>query len=173
MCHIRIYNSWGWLKTTRVWQETHLHVRSVLCHLRPERAYRFLLLLLFLLSMSSLPIMSGKEHRGVDMSLTVSLSGREDAQMTNGVSPCDTMCEEESTEHPCLLEPSEPLHDSDRMLDPLFGVQFTRVRVGRREVAISAQPILDTHTHTHITEWLSGKFLEFEMILYFFGDFFF
>lgn len=50
-----------------------------------------------------------------------------------------------STEHPGFLEPSEPLHDSDRLLDPIFGVQFTRARVRRREVAISTQPVLDTH----------------------------
>lgn len=58
-----------WLKT---WQETHLHVRSVLCHLRPDRAYRFLLFLFF---MSSFPTISGREQRGVDMSLMVALSG--------------------------------------------------------------------------------------------------
>lgn len=56
------------------WQETHLHVRSVLCHLRPDRAYLFLLLLLLFFSMSSLPTISGREHRGLDMSLTVSSS---------------------------------------------------------------------------------------------------
>lgn len=60
--------------------------------------------------------------------------------------PLVCVCEEDSTEHPCFLEPSEPLHDSDRLLDPLFGVQVTRTGVRRGEVAISAQPILDTHT---------------------------
>lgn len=50
-----------------------------------------------------------------------------------------------STEHPGFLEPSKPLHDSDRLLDPVFGVQFPRARVRRREVAISTQPVLDTH----------------------------
>lgn len=54
----------------------YLHVRSVLCHLRPDRAYLFLLLLL--LRMSSLPTISGREHLGVDMSLRVSWSGREE-----------------------------------------------------------------------------------------------
>lgn len=49
-----------------------------------------------------------------------------------------------STELPGFLESSEPLHDSDRLLDPIFGVQFTRARVRRREVAISTQPVLDT-----------------------------
>lgn len=90
MWHIRIYHSCVWAKTTRAWQETHLQVRSVLCHFRPERAYRFLLLLLFLLSLSSLPIISGKEHRRADMSLMVSLSGREEAQMTKGEAPRDS-----------------------------------------------------------------------------------
>lgn len=68
--------------------------------------------------------------------------------MTKGEAPqilLQSVCEEDSTEHPCFLEPSEPLHDSDRLLDPLFGVQVTRTGVRRREVAISAQPILDTH----------------------------
>ena len=81
---ISVCNKWVWAKTTSVWQETHLHVRSVLCHFKPERAYLFLLRLLLLLSLSSLPIISGKEHRGVNMSLMVSLSGRYDAQMTKG-----------------------------------------------------------------------------------------
>lgn len=54
------------------WQETHLHVRSVLCHLRPDRAYLFLRLLLLLISSPS--TMSGREHRGVDMSFRVFLS---------------------------------------------------------------------------------------------------
>lgn len=81
------------------------------------------------------------------MSLTVSLSGREDARMTKAPwdSPAVCVCEEDCTEHPCFLEPSEPLHDSDRLLDPLFGVQVTCARVRRREVAVSAQPILDGH----------------------------
>lgn len=51
--------------------ETHLHVKSVLCHFRPVRAYRLLLLLL---SMSSPPTMSGSEHRGVAISLSVASS---------------------------------------------------------------------------------------------------
>lgn len=54
--------------------EKHLHVKSVLCHFRPVRAYRLLLLLL--LSMSSPPTMSGSEHRGVAMSFSVASSGR-------------------------------------------------------------------------------------------------
>lgn len=93
------------------------------------------------------------------MSLMVSLSARQDAQMTKGEAPRDSpgvcVCEEDSTEHPCFLEPSEPLHDSDRLLDPLFGVQVTRTGVRRGEVAISAQPILDTHTQS-TTEASSG-----------------
>ncbi|TNN54274.1 hypothetical protein EYF80_035502 [Liparis tanakae] len=83
----------------------------------PDSAYRLLLFL----SMSSFPRTSGREHRGVDMSLRVSVSGRE---------------------NPALLDAAEPLHEPDGVLDALFGLQPAGARVGRREVAVPAQPIL-------------------------------
>lgn len=69
----------------------------------------------------------------------------DDKRSRRHVAPLQCSCEEDSTEHPGFLEPPEPLHDPDGLLDPLFGVQFTSARVRRREVAISAQPILDTN----------------------------
>lgn len=141
-------------------------MRSVLCHLRPDRAYLFLLL--FLLLMSSPPTMSGSEHRGVDMSLMVSLSAEGVNYILNvNISDQITMSfsthltaivgnvmhvwctgqrdvnHETVTKQPSFLDPSESLHDTDRVLDSLLGLQSTCAWVRRRKVAIPAQPVLD------------------------------
>lgn len=150
---IRMCNKWVRAETTRVWQEIHLHVRSVLCHFRPERAYLFLLL--FLLSMSSLPIISGKEHRGANMSLMVSLSGREDAQMTKGEASCDSpWCEEDEYRAPRF---PGALRTSAWLWSPARSHLWCAVYpcAGQEEGGSHIYPTSPGHTHT--TEWSFGS----------------
>lgn len=131
------------------WEETHLHVRSVLCHFRPERAYLFFLL--FLLSMSSLPIISGKEHRGDNMSLIVSLSGREVAQMTQGEAAWDSAgCVED--EYRALRFPGA-LRTSAWLWSPAQSHLWCAVYpcVGQEEGGNHIYPTSPGHTCT--TEW--------------------
>lgn len=47
-----------------------------------------------------------------------------------------------STEHSGFLDAPKSLHDANGFLDALLGLQLPRVWVGRRKVAIPAQPIL-------------------------------
>lgn len=49
----------------------------------------------------------------------------------------------ECTDQASFLDPSKSLHDTDRLLYPLFGLQFAGAWVQRRKVSVSAQPVLD------------------------------
>lgn len=46
------------------------------------------------------------------------------------------------TQYAGFLDPTEPLHDPDGLLNPCLALQFACARVSRRKVTVPAQPIL-------------------------------